>query len=324
MRTYRLIYIFGILLLACPALHAQSVDYLAKVKEFLDKGDCDRAKLAYQDYKEFQNSSGNAEVEKKIEECGKEPSFPDGQPCPGTPTVTDYDHNKYNTVQIGKQCWMKENLRTEHYADGTRIQYGFRDTSSTNGYYYYPFNHSNVAKHGYLYNWKAVMGNASPSWANPSGVQGICPNGWHVPSNAEWAQLTDYVGGQSKYVFGEDKKDIAKSLASTKDWSEGSTLADWLPKEKSWQTGYISSSGRASDFSDVCNKPESNNATGFTAYPAGYYKFNIYNFGSSACFWTSTGYNGDSACDFEIIGYGYVRNKYERMSYGLSVRCLRD
>ena len=44
-----------------------------------------------------------------------------GQPCPDAPTVTDYDGNVYNTVQIGNQCWMKEDLRTTHYANGTGL-----------------------------------------------------------------------------------------------------------------------------------------------------------------------------------------------------------
>ena len=98
-----------------------------------------------------------------------------GYSCPGAATVTDYDNNTYNTVQIGNQCWMKENLRTTHYSDGTSIPLG-SSGSNTTAYCYYPDDSvSNVGTYGYLYNWPAVMGNSSSSSANPSGVQGICP-----------------------------------------------------------------------------------------------------------------------------------------------------
>jgi hypothetical protein len=97
----------------------------------------------------------------------------DGIPCPGMATVTDIDNNTYNTVQIGNQCWMKENLRTTRYFNGTSIALG-SSASTTTAYRYYPDNNSsNVLTYGYLFNWKAVMGNSSSSSANPSGVRGV-------------------------------------------------------------------------------------------------------------------------------------------------------
>lgn len=168
----------------------------------------------------------------------------DGQPCPGTATVTDIDNNTYNTVQIGLQCWLKENLRTSRYANGMSIALG-SCTSTTTAYRYYPDNNSsNVPSYGYLYNWKAVMGNSSSSWTNPSGVQGICPTGWHVPSDAEWTQLTNYVSSQSQYVCGSNIK-IAKALASTTGWNSSTNTCA------------------------VGNNPSSNNVTGFSAFPVG-------------------------------------------------------
>ena len=117
----------------------------------------------------------------------------------GTSTIMDRDSNIYNTVLIGTQCWMKENLRTTKYADGTSISNG-STTSTTIAYWYYPNNDAFYkTTYGLLYNWKAVMGNSSSSSSNPSGVQGICPTGWHVPSDAEWTQLTDYVGSHSYF-----------------------------------------------------------------------------------------------------------------------------
>lgn len=138
----------------------------------------------------------------------------DAQPCPGNPTVTDYDGNVYNTVQIGNQCWMKENLKTNHYSDGTSISLGTA-TSTSIAYRYYPNNNSaNIDDYGYLYNWKAVRRNSTSSDSNPSNVQGVCPTGWHVPSRSEWLQLISYVGSQSSYVCTSNSSSyVAKALA---------------------------------------------------------------------------------------------------------------
>ena len=85
--------------------------------------------------------------------------------------VTDADGNQYNTVVLGNQVWMAENLRTTHYADGTTIpegEYGYGHTSDTDPYWYAPADGYNVSQHGYLYNWPAVMHGAESSTANPS------------------------------------------------------------------------------------------------------------------------------------------------------------
>jgi len=223
------------------------------------------------------------------------------QPCPGVPTVTDVDSNVYNTVQIGEQCWMRENLRTTRYANGTTIPLG-TSTSSTTAYRYYPGNDSaNVSTYGYLYNWAAVMNGAASSSANPSGVQGICPDGWHVPSDDEWTEMTNYVSSQSQYVCGNNTAYIAKALAS--------------------ETGWISST----DNCDVGNNPSTNNATGFSARPAGDYNGNYGDFGHYANFWSATQYNSsyaygrDLGCNNAYV-YRYISFKY----YGYSVRCVRN
>ena len=225
----------------------------------------------------------------------------DGQPCPGAATVTDVDNNTYNTVQIGTQCWMKENLRTTRYANGTSIALG-SSTSSTTAYRYYPDNNSsNVSTYGYLYNWKALMGNSSSSSANPSGVQGICPTGWHVPSDAEWTQLTDYVSGQSQYVCGVSNSLIAKALASATGWQSSSQICA------------------------VGNNPSFNNTTGFSALPAGGYFGYYLNFGDDAYFWSATEYDYGNAY-YSAFSYNdaNVNRHYSNKYYGFSVRCVRD
>ena len=230
----------------------------------------------------------------------------DGLPCAGAATVTDYDGNTYNTIQIGDQCWMKENLRTTHYSNGDSIPAG--TTHGTSPYRYCPNNDpNNVSTYGYLYNWAAVMNGASSGSANPSGIQGVCPMGWHVPSNAEFAQLTGYVGSHSEYVCGNDSTSIAKALVSSTGW-------DNVPYSCT-----------------ACNNQEDNNATGFSLLPAGVYSTNVsvygpyIGFGSYAFLWSATDYDPGYAyycnisCSFEIANC-YSSPK----EYGFSVRCLRN
>ncbi len=226
----------------------------------------------------------------------------DGQPCPGATTVTDYDNNTYNTVMIGTQCWMKQNLRTTHYANGTTIPL-CTGVNSTPCRHNPNYNANNVPTYGYLYNWPAVMLGASSSSSNPSGVQGICPIGWHVPSDAEWTQLTNYVGSQTQYQCDNSSDKIAKALASTTGWSS---------------------------YSEICavgNNPGTNNATGFSALPAGRDNGTLYYyFGDYAFFWSATERNDDKAYGRFLCYNGAFVNRFSDYAKynGFSVRCLRD
>ena len=89
----------------------------------------------------------------------------EGIPCPAQPIVFDADSNSYNTVLIGNQCWMRENLKTTHYSNGTPIMYG-SELSEDNALWYYPCGEVNDSTYGLLYNWKAVMaaGVQQPTW----------------------------------------------------------------------------------------------------------------------------------------------------------------
>lgn len=105
----------------------------------------------------------------------------------GEKLIDSRDGHEYKTVCIGDQEWMAENL---DYESPDSHCYG--DTAE----YCDTF--------GKLYSHNEVMNGAEPSNSNPSGVQGICPAGWHVPSVAEWQQLADFLGGLS--VAGGDLK----------------------------------------------------------------------------------------------------------------------
>jgi uncharacterized protein (TIGR02145 family) len=101
-------------------------------------------------------------------------------------TVTDFDGNIYQTVTIGTQVWMSENLKSIHYSDGTEIPY------------FWSFNNSDslTAIYGRYYSWASAMRGALSSNSIPSGIKGVCPSGWHLPSSAEWGILISYYGGE--------------------------------------------------------------------------------------------------------------------------------
>jgi len=90
------------------------------------------------------------------------------------------DGKKYKYVQIGDQVWMAENLNFN--AEDSRC---------------YGDNEANCTTYGRLYNWKTAMADFASSYKNPSNVQGVCPDGWHLPSDDEWTQLTDFVGSDN-------------------------------------------------------------------------------------------------------------------------------
>ena len=251
----------------------------------------------------------------------------DGHPCPGAATLTDIDNNTYNTVRIGNQCWMKENLRTTRYANGALIPFisdinNDTVTSMTVPYRYAPLGNiiNNVPTYGYLYNWSAVMHGAVSSYSNPSGVQGICPTGWHVPSDPEWTQLTDYVKSQDAFKCEGNSDNYGKALASD-------TL--WLS----------CNDGFGSDCS-VCNNLSANNLSGFSIIPAtcrmpGYLpqspSFLSNYFGKYAYFSSSTEHlNVSSVVLGRKMSYsgGGLESlpSYETVekNYGLSVRCIKD
>jgi uncharacterized protein (TIGR02145 family) len=103
--------------------------------------------------------------------------------------VTDIDGNTYQTVIIGTQTWLKQNLNTTHYSNGDAIP-NIINNSAYSGLTYGAYsnyeNDTNYAKvYGRLYNWYAVTDSRN-----------VCPTGWHAPSDAEWTTLTNYLGGE--------------------------------------------------------------------------------------------------------------------------------
>lgn len=229
--------------------------------------------------------------------------------------VTDYDGNHYDAVVIGNQVWMTKNLTTTHFADGEEIPltagYSISDVSATLPLRYVPdAGTADVAVYGYLYNWSAVMHGDFSSDYNPSGVQGICPDGWHVPSDAEWIEFADTVSSHPEYVLGDDIRNIDKAIASTTCWQP---------------SAYPNSVG---------NSQSLNNATHFAMMPAGSWMGGSpggCGLGTFALLWSCTE-NKDNP---ERAWYRYINNQSARAFHNhsnahdpkalaMSVRCLRD
>ena len=228
------------------------------------------------------------------------------QPCPGIATVTDYDGNIYNTVKIGNQCWLKENLKTTHYSDGTALT----DGSSTgiggsNVYlkifYNYSDNNSLTEITGKLYTWAAAInGYVSNNDDLIHGHrQGLCPNGWHIPSDEEWVELELFVDNSinEPYIFGDRGTDIGINLKSNSYW-QNTTSSDMH---------------------------------GFSALPGGHKEVNILNnsfvysgYYTKASFWTSSHYQGNGITRHLNNDSSKIWRGNRNPSHAYSVRCIKD
>lgn len=225
-------------------------------------------------------------------------------PCPGINNVKDIEGNTYNTVQIGEQCWMSENLRVTRYPDGTSIEKG-EEKSMTSAYWYYPNNDSSTkSTYGLLYNWAAVMHGAFASNSNPSGVQGICPNGWHVPSAEEWKQLENSLSNADEAQYGW-WGGIAGKLA-------GGIHGVWCESLEEGTPGNY-------------NYPD-RNITGFSAVPAGIYPLlKLMRLGVEVDFYSTKEFSETSAYCFGLrYSSDSVFGSRMGKDCGCSVRCVKD
>jgi uncharacterized protein (TIGR02145 family) len=219
---------------------------------------------------------------------------------PSVGTVKDADGNKYNTVKIGSQVWMVENLKTTKYNDGTSIpNVTDNDTWSnltTGAYCNYVNLESNSSTYGRLYNWYAVN------------TGKLAPVGWHVPSEDDWTILENYlIANGYNYDGTLDVNKIAKSLCAKTNWALSSEAGT---------PGYA---------------PENNNRSGFTALPGGYlsnYSGPFNYIGEYGFWWSSTEYSNNTdqayraSLKFNINGLGRSFSNYK--GNGFSVRLVRD
>ncbi|MBN1397587.1 MAG: hypothetical protein JXA06_06100 [Bacteroidetes bacterium] len=194
-----------------------------------------------------------------------------------TGTFTDNRDNKiYNWVKIGNQTWMSENL---NYDAGTG-SWVYSEAA-------YNDEAANATAYGRLYDWETACN--------------VCPNGWHLPSDIEWTELTNFLESNS-YGYEGSGNDIAKSMAAASGW-----------------TG-IDSAGT------VGNDQASNNSSGFSALPGGgrvYGTCSTLRF--SGYWWSSTEFDSNDAyCRFMHANFKEVLRNHYNKSYGLSIRCIKD
>jgi uncharacterized protein (TIGR02145 family) len=201
-----------------------------------------------------------------------------GEPCPGIPTVS-YGGQWYNTVLINDQCWLKENLNIGNMISSTQAQ-------SNNGgieKYCYDNIETNCDIYGGMYQWNEMM-----QYVTTEGAQGICPPGWHIPSDGDWTALINHLGGT--YVAGGKMKETG-----TAHWNAPNTGAT--------------------------------NSSNFTALPGGKYENNgnYINIGRRGSFWSSTAYSSSEANNI-LLYYNYTDALLYRYlkDDGLAVRCLKD
>jgi uncharacterized protein (TIGR02145 family) len=199
-----------------------------------------------------------------------------------TGTFKDIDGNEYQVIKIGSQWWMAENLKVTHYRNGDPIP-EVTDSSAwsdlySGAYCNYDNHEGNASVYGRLYNWLAV---------NDS--RNIAPEGWHVPSDAEWQTLVNYLGGNT--VAGGKMKETG-----TVHWNSPNTGAT--------------------------------NESGFTALPGGGRASGLFGsdfdgMGEIAAFWSSTSYSSNNAwARFLEYEHAEVNRAFAVKRYGLSVRCV--
>lgn len=235
------------------------------------------------------NGGNNADSE-KIDYFARATS---GSTTLATGTFIDSrDRNVYDWVKIGEQVWMAGNLAYLPTVSGPlngsltepfMYVYGYdgTDVNAAKGT-------SNYSTYGVLYNWPAALT--------------ACPAGWHLPSDAEWTTLTDYLINNG-YGFEGSGDDIAKSMAATTNWNP------------------------SSDSGTPGNDPASNNSSGFSGLPGGYRRDNgsFFYVGYDGYWWSSTEYSTDYAW-YRYLGYGNTSVTWGRnyKESGFFVRCLRD
>jgi len=124
-----------------------------------------------------------------------------GSSCVGTPTVV-YAGKTYNTVQVGTQCWLRENLDVGVYVASTSTGSVHSDVSNngTIEKYCYKNNEANCATYGGLYDWNEAM-----AYSTTPGTKGICPSGWHIPTKTEFETLMASVGNDGNKLKREDQ-----------------------------------------------------------------------------------------------------------------------
>lgn len=219
----------------------------------------------------------------------------DHESNPDTSVVT-WQGQSYNTVQIGNQWWLKENLNVGTMISGSN---NMTDNQIIEKYCY-DDNPANCDTYGGLYKWDEIM-----NYTTTEGTQGICPDGWHVPTKKEWTTLINYVSSQPEYLCNSNTDYIAPALSANTDW-----------------TNFPEPCAPGSDLL-------ANNATGFSGLPTGHRSittppdFSL--MGNQSAWWSSTEGPQDGAWGYEMYFHSPFLHTYNsHKEFGISVRCIKD
>lgn len=223
--------------------------------------------------------------------------FADLRPCAGIASITDIDGNTYKTVQIGSQCWMAENLKTTTYHNGVPIpkvtNNGDWSNLTTAAYAWYNNDIEWKDPYGALYNWFTTVD-----------TSGLCPTGWHVPTNDEWTVLTESIGGTN-----EPHGNELKSCRQVNSPLGGECNTSEHPRWNEHNMHYGSD-----DF-------------GFSGLPGGYRYLDgiFHNIEGDGLWWSSTESSSTHAWDRDLdYDRGFVgKGGYPKLA-GFSIRCVRD
>jgi uncharacterized protein (TIGR02145 family) len=236
---------------------------------------------------------------------GNEWSFRTHDTLSNCGTVTDIDGNIYNTVTIGNQCWMKENLKTTRYSDGTPISLVDEQniwsklSISDKAYCWYNNDINNKNPYGALYTWAAAMNGADSSTSIPSGIQGVCPTGWHLPSWSEWGILIQYLDPQ-----------IVDPL-----YLRGSSIAGGKMKESGFTYWDYPNTGAT-------------NESGFSGLPGGGRSEDgeFLFLGNSSYWWSTSQFGSGNYTRVQNLNYNNSSNQMTSTPWksGISVRCIKN
>jgi uncharacterized protein (TIGR02145 family) len=224
---------------------------------------------------------------------------------PAGGSITDQDGNSYDYLTYGNQAWTVENAEMVTYRDGTPIPQVTDATEwenlTTGAWSYY----DNDPTRPRFYNWYAIMGiHDAASLSNPSLRKEFAPEGWHVPSDAEWTTLEEHLIANGYNYDGTTTGNlIAKAMASTTGWIS------------STETGAIG------------NDQSTNNSSEFNASPIGSrnYVGSFGNESASAFFWSSAEVGTNNAWYRTLFfAFNYLYRNNSPKSHGMSVRFIRD
>lgn len=226
-------------------------------------------------------------------------SFGLNAPCPGISSII-YGGKEYATVKIGTKCWMAENLNIGIFTVSNNTGASHSDVSNNGVIEKYCYNNDsiNCTIYGGLYDWDEMMG-----YVITAGVQGICPLGWHIPTDNEWCSLTIYL-------------DPAVDCSSYSSLGWSGTNAGLKMRETGINHWYSPNTG-------------ANNSSGFTALGNGGRRHygNFINLMTVATFWSSSEYPYYSPYAYnralENIGLGINRYTFPK-THGFSVRCIKN